>query len=71
MESKTKKRKVTETSSTDKPRFDVTVSDASEGKDEDDLSKEDDVDPLAEGWEASTILGATDVEGQVHFLIQW
>ena len=71
-ESKTKKRKVTETSDTDKKSFDVTVNDASEpAKDEDNLSKEDDVDPLAEGWEASAILGATDVEGQVHFLIQW
>lgn len=70
-ESKTKKRKVTEASVTNKAPFDVNVNDASEGKDEDNLSKEDDVDPLAEGWEASSILGATDVEGQVHFLIQW
>ena len=70
-ESKTKKRKVTDTSETDKKSLDVTVNDASEGKDEDNLSKEDDIDPVAEGWEASAILGATDVEGQVHFLIQW
>lgn len=70
-ESKTKKRKVAETSDTDKKSFDVTVNDASEAKDEDNLSKEDDIDPLAEGWEAAAILGATDVEGQVHFLIQW
>ena len=70
-ESKTKKRKVAETSDNDKSQFDVQVNDTSESKDDDDLSKEDDVDPLAEGWEASTILGATDVEGQVHFLIQW
>ena len=70
-ESKTKKRKVAETSVTNKASFDVNVTDAGEGKDDDNLSKEDDVDPLAEGWEASSILGATDVEGQVHFLIQW
>ena len=70
-ESKTKKRKVTETSVTDKLLLDETVNDKSEVKDDDNLSKEDDVDPLAEGWEASAILGATDVEGQVHFLIQW
>ena len=70
-ESKTKKRKFTETSGTNKAPFDVNVNDASEGKDKENLDKEDDVDPLAEGWEASTILGATDVEGQVHFLIQW
>ncbi|KAJ7369735.1 Chromobox protein 5 [Desmophyllum pertusum] len=72
-ESKTKKRKVAETSTNDMPQFDVPVNDASEGKDDgiEDLGKEDDVDPLAEGWEASSILGATDVEGQVHFLIQW
>ena len=70
-ESKTKKRKVAETSDTDKKSFDVTVNDASEAKDEDNLSKEDAIDPLAEGWEAAAILGATDVEGQVHFLIQW
>ncbi|XP_032222318.1 chromobox protein homolog 1 [Nematostella vectensis] len=35
-----------------------------------DASK-DDVDPIAEGWEADTILGATEVDGQIHFLIQW
>ena len=61
----------TRPSGDDKPQLDVAVNDAIEGKDEDNLPKEDDVDPLAEGWEASAILGATDVEGQVHFLIQW
>ena len=51
------------------PAFDPQLpNDAGE---DDDPGKEDDVDPLAEGWEASAILGATDVEGQVHFLIQW
>lgn len=68
-ESKTKKRKVSEMGSNNMPAFDPQLpNDAGE---DDDPSKEDDVDPLAEGWEASAILGATDVEGQVHFLIQW
>ena len=44
--------------------------DSSDANDED-PAREDDVDPLAEDWEASSILGATDVEGQVHFLIKW
>ena len=70
-ESKTKKRKVAE-GSNNTPEFNPPMpNDAGEGKDDDDPNKEDDVDPLAEGWEASSILGATDVEGQVHFLIQW
>ena len=59
-----------ESASGNNPEFEL-PNDASEGKDDDEQNKEDDVDPLAEGWEASTILGATDVEGQVHFLIQW
>lgn len=61
-----------ESASGNNPEFELPLpNDASEGKDDDEQNKEDDVDPLAEGWEASTILGATDVEGQVHFLIQW
>ena len=68
-ESKTKKRKVDANDSV-KSDFEG-QNDTNNSKDDDELSKEDDVDPLAEGWEASTILGATDVEGQVHFLIQW
>lgn len=31
----------------------------------------DDVDPLKEGWTADNILGATEINGLIHFLIQW
>ena len=71
-ESKTKKRKVSESSGKAKPEGDPLVpKEIKVGRDEDDPNGEDDIDPLAEGWEASDILGATDVEGQVHFLIRW
>ncbi|XP_068715624.1 heterochromatin protein 1-like [Montipora capricornis] len=71
-ESKTKKRKVTESTSKIKSEFNPLLpSEVKEEKDDDDSNRDDDVDPLAEGWEASDILGATDVEGQVHFLIRW
>ena len=74
-ESKTKKRKVAETgtvSTGGKARSFLAAPriDSSDANDED-PAREDDVDPLAEDWEASSILGATDVEGQVHFLIKW
>ena len=32
---------------------------------------DDGLNPIEEGWEAESILGAADVEGQIHFLIQW
>ena len=68
-ESKTKKRKVVGSDSSKIMALDVDNS--HDAKEDDDASKDDDVDPVAEGWEASTILGATDIQGQVHFLIQW
>ncbi|KAK2564766.1 Heterochromatin protein 1 [Acropora cervicornis] len=67
-ESKTKKRKVSEPPSKE-AEFDK--KDVKEEKDEGEPNHDDDIDPLAEGWEAAEILGATDVEGQVHFLIRW
>ena len=67
-ESKTKKRKVSEPSGKE-AEFDQ--KDVKEEKDEGEANHDDDIDPLAEGWEAAEILGATDVEGQVHFLIRW
>ncbi|XP_015756973.1 PREDICTED: chromobox protein homolog 1-like [Acropora digitifera] len=67
-ESKTKKRKVAEPPSKE-AEFDQ--KDVKEEKDEGEPNHDDDIDPLAEGWEAAEILGATDVEGQVHFLIRW
>lgn len=68
-ESKTKKRKVSDSTTNSETSIDPPL--PNEAGDDDDPSKEDDVNPLDEGWEASSILGATDVEGQVHFLIQW
>ena len=68
-ESKTKKRKVSDSTTNSETSIDPPL--PNEAGDDDDPSKEDDVNPLEEGWEASSILGATDVEGQVHFLIQW
>ena len=65
-----KKRKVAESAGGKNAEFELPLPN-DEVKDDDDPNKEDDVDPLAEDWEASSILGATDVEGQVHFLIQW
>lgn len=34
-------------------------------------AKLDQIDPISEGWEAESILGATEVDSQIHFLIQW
>jgi hypothetical protein len=34
-------------------------------------AKLDQTDPISEGWEADSILGATEVDSQIHFLIQW
>lgn len=31
----------------------------------------DDVNPIEEGWTADNILGATEIDGHIHFLIQW
>ena len=69
-EGKNKKRKLAETVGGKKEK---SYQQANESNDvtEEEPGKEDDVDPLAEGWEASDILGATDVEGKVHFLIKW
>lgn len=69
-EGKTKRRKLAETVGGKKEK---SYQQANESNDvtEEEPGKEDDVDPLAEGWEASDILGATDVEGKVHFLIKW
>lgn len=69
-EGKNKRRKLAETVGGKKEK---SYPQANESNDvtEEEPGKEDDVDPLAEGWEASDILGATDVEGKVHFLIKW
>lgn len=69
-EGKTKRRKVSETVSGKKERSCLPASESNDVTEEE-PGRDDDVDPLAEGWEASDILGATDVEGKVHFLIKW
>lgn len=70
-ESKTKKRKVSEPSNKEAELDALLPKDVKEEKDDGEPNRDDDIDPLAEGWEAAEILGATDVEGQVHFLIRW
>ena len=61
-ENKTKKRK------TNEPGRNKLVLDPLE---ESENQNDDSANPIEEGWEAETILGAADVEGQIHFLIQW
>lgn len=63
-ETKTKKRKVINTGSDGDQNM---VMKAVEIQD----AKLDQIDPISEGWEAESILGATEVDSQIHFLIQW
>ncbi|XP_031560643.1 chromobox protein homolog 1-like [Actinia tenebrosa] len=63
-ETKTKKRKVINTGSDTDQNL---VMKAVEIQD----AKLDQIDPISEGWEADSILGATEVDSQIHFLIQW
>ncbi|KXJ18593.1 chromobox protein homolog 1 [Exaiptasia diaphana] len=64
-EAKAKKRKVT-SSSTESTEPSMVMK-AVEVED----YKLDQRDPISEGWEAEVILGATEVDSQIHFLVQW
>jgi len=64
-EGKTKKRKV-HSSATDSSEASMVMK-AVEVQD----CKLDQTDPISEGWDAEAILGATEVDSQIHFLIQW
>ncbi|PFX32446.1 heterochromatin protein 1-like [Stylophora pistillata] len=71
IEGKTKRQKLSETAVGGKKERSCLPASESNDATEEETGREDDLDPLAEGWEASDILGATDVEGKVHFLIKW